>query len=334
MISTSDFLHLRYTRELTEGGIAYALRSLPYSFSRSNGSVYDRLRRLVAGAAVDLAFRRYLSEQDIPFEVKSGLPFTKRDHHDVTLAGRRCEVQSFLVRQREQILQMQRNPEVLLKTPALVASDQHAAEGHSPRDLYLFAFVAGWVTDSQQVIDAHQPHYLIHVMPEAWNRPSRWNPLGRLVLKSDSEETQTVEIGGQDEGRAIHSITVKLPPRTRLEVETEFFSVSYVHTKSSSPARIGIHSPVRRETHLIDEVEWGNIWVYGLDILLAGYITREEFSRRASFLPTGSRVFQYNSTQVKNLAVPVSDLRALSELFQHVKASTSVATGEKLGIGN
>ncbi|HEX9331327.1 MAG TPA: hypothetical protein VF896_05530, partial [Anaerolineales bacterium] len=58
---------------------------------------------------------------------------------------------------------------------------------------------------------------------------------------------------------------------------------------------------------------------YGMDILLAGYMTREEFSRRASFIQAGSRVFQYPQTYVKNLAVPVSDLKPLSDLFERVK---------------
>ncbi len=267
----------------------------------------------MAGAAVELAFRRYLSEQRIPFEVKGALPFTDHERYDVMLGRRRCEVKSFLISQRQQIFEIQRDPGILLKAPALVASDQHAAEGHSPRDLYLFAFLTGLVTtsqhDLQKMIEDKQPHYLVHVMPEAWNRPSKWNPLGKLVLKSESEETQTVEIGGQDEGRVMRSSIVELPPRTRVELQNGFFSLSYVHTKIHSPARIGIHSPVRRETQLIGAQDWGNIWVYGMDILLAGYLTREEFSRRASFIPMGSRVFQYNQTQVKNLAVPVSELQ-------------------------
>ena len=328
MISTSDLLHLPYTPDLTEGGIAYALRSLPYGFQRVSGSPYDRLRRAVAGAAAELAFRRYLAEQNIPFEVKSALPFTDHDRYDVTLGGRRCEIQSFLIRHRQQISQIQRDPELLLKAPALVASDQHAAEGYSPRGLYLFAFLTGLVTSAraemQKAIEAKQPHYLVHVMPDGWNRPSKWNPLGKLVLKSESEETQTVEIGGQDEGRALRSCSVVLPPRTRVEIQNGFFSLAYVHTKSSPPARIGIHSPVRKQTHIIGAGDWGNLWVYDTDILLAGYITREEFSRRASFIPMGSRVFQYNHTQVKNLAVPVSELRPLLELFERLKISPSV----------
>jgi hypothetical protein len=272
----------------------------------------------VAGAAVELAFRRYLSNQKIPFEVRSALPFTEHERYDVVLSGRRCEIKSFLISHRQQISQVQRDPQLLLRAPALIASDGHAAEGHSPRDLYLFAFLMG------QAAETGEPHYLIHLMPEAWNRPSKWNPLGELVLKSDSEQTQTLEIGGQDEGRVMHSCMIELPPRTRVEIENGFFSLAYVHTKSAPSARIGIHSPIRRETHIIGVRDWGNIWIYGMDILLAGYITHEEFSRRASFIPAGSSVFQYMQTRVKNLAVPTSDLRPLSGLFEHAKMAASM----------
>jgi hypothetical protein len=344
MISPSDLIHLPYTRDLTEGGITYALHSLPYLRQRAGSSPYDRLRRVVAGAAVELAFRRYLSEQNIPFNVKSAPPFTDHDRYDVSLGGRRCEIKAFLISHRDQISELRRNPQVVLKAPALVASDQHAGDGHSPRDLYLFAFLPALVATSQddlrKVIDAKQPQYLIHMMPEAWNRPSSWNPLGRLVLKSESEESVMIEIGGQDAAREMRSCAVELPPRTRVEIQADYFSVSYIHIKSNlhlpshslhfgdaaqwravpGNARIGIHSPVRKETYLIGALDWGNIWVYGMDVLLAGYIAREEFSRRASFIQAGSRVFQYDQTHVKNLAVPVSDLKPLSELFEHAKA--------------
>jgi hypothetical protein len=323
MLSSADLIHLPYTRDLTEGGIAYALHSIPYAYHRMGDSGYESLRHTVANAAVQLAFRRYLSKQNIPFEVQGAAPFTEHERHDVLLSGRRCAIQSFLINQRDQIAELQRDPQVLLGAPALVASDQHAWEGHSPLDLYLFAFLAGLVTvsnnDLQKMIEAREPYYLVHVMPETWNRPRKWNPLGRLALKSESEETQTLEIGGQDEGRGMRSWTVELPPRTRVEIPNGFFSLSYVHIRSGTNARIGIYSPIRKETYLIGGQDWGNIWVYGMEVYLTGYIRRDEFSRRANFLQTGSRVFQYNSTQVKNLAVPVSELKPLSELFEQAR---------------
>lgn len=323
MVSASDILHLPYTRDLTEGGVAYALHSLPYRHRRTPVALYDSLRRSVAGAAIQLAFRRYLAEQEIAFEVKGALPFTEHERYDVTLGGRRCELQSFLISRREQIAQIQRNPQDILQAPALVASDQHAGDGHSAHDLYLFAFLLGWImtsqNDLQKVIQAKQPYYIIHVMPDAWNHPSKWAPLGRLALKSESAQTQTIEIGGQDAGREMRSIKVELPPRKRVEVQDDFFSLAYVHNTSPPDARIGIHSPVRKETHMIEAADWGNIWVYGMQVLLAGYITRDEFSRRASFIQAGTRVFQYDHTHVKNLAVPVSDLKPLAQLFERVK---------------
>lgn len=323
MISTSDFIHLPYTRDLTEGGIAYAVRSLAYTYNRMGGSPYDRLRRIVAGVAVELAFRRYLAEQNIPFDVLGATPFTDPDRYDVSLGGRRCDIKSFLITYREQIAEMKRNPQIVLNAPALVPSDQHAAEGYSAYDIYLFAFLSGLIAASQEdwkkVIAANQPHYLIHAMPESWTRPAKWNSLGVLVLKSESEATQTIELGGQVEGREMRSRRVEVPPRTRVKLDEGFFSLAYVHSRTQPDGRIGIHSPALQETHLIGAMDWGNIWVYGMDILLAGYLTREEFSRNASPILPGSRVFQYDRTRTKNLAVAVSELKSLSELFERVQ---------------
>jgi len=170
-----------------------------------------------------------------------------------------------------------------------------------------------------KLIEAENPYYLVHVMPNSWVQPEKWTPLGTLAFKSDAQESQIIEIGGQDARREMRSLEITLPPRTRVQVDDRFFSLAYIHSKNKPTGRIGIHSPVRKQTYVIDESDWGNIWVYGIDILLAGYLTREEFNRKASFLREGARVFQYEKTRTKNLAVSVCDLKPLSELFERVK---------------
>lgn len=318
MITSSDLLRLPYTPDLTEAGIAYALRSLPH------GSLsHDRIRRVAAGAAVELAFRRYLSQQDIPFEIKSATPFTEPDKHDVSLGGHRCEVKSFLISHRDQISEMRRNPSVMLNAPALVPSDHHAGDGHSDHDLYLFAFLSGLIAASQadlrKAIETHQPHYLIHAMPEKWRKPFHWNPLAPLVLKSESEAEMLVEISGQDEGRGFATRLVNLPPKTRVTVNDPFYSLTSIHVKNIPSARLGIHTPAYKEAHIIAPLEWGNIWVYGMDIYLAGYIARGEFRQRAKQIAPNSRVFQYEHTKTKNLAVDVSELKPMQDLFERVR---------------
>ena len=323
MLTTSDLLHLPYTPDLTKGGIVYALRSLPYSFDRIGSKPYDRIRCVVAEVAVELAFRRYLSQHEIPFDVIGAAPFTDPDKYNVSLGGRRCDIKSFLISHRDQISQMRNDPSVMLSAPALVPSDRHTMDGHSDHDLYLFAFLCGLIaasqTDLKKAIETNQPHYLIHVLPTQWRKPSNWNPLGPLVLKSESDEKMLVEVSGQDEGRGFMTRLVHLPAKTRVIIKDPFYSVSAVHIKNMPTARLGIHSVAYKEAHVISPLDWGNIWVYGMDIYLAGFISRGEFRQRAKMIAPNSRVFQYNHTKTKNLAVPVSGLNPLSDLFTRVR---------------
>jgi len=317
MLSPVDLLRLPYTPDLTEGGIAYALLSLPYG-----NLSYDRIRRTVAQTIVELAFRRYLSQQDIPFEIAAATPFTDPARHDVSLGGHRCDIKSFLISHRGQIAEMRRDAGILLNASALVPSDHHANNGHSDNDLYLFAFLSGLTAVSQsdlkRIVETDQPHYLMYVMPEKWRKPFNWNPLGPLVLKSESDSEMLVEISGQDQCRGSLTRLVNLPPKTRVTVDDPFYSVTALHVKNIPSARLGIRSAAIKESHVISPLDWKNIWVYGVDIILAGFISRGEFRQCAKLIAPNSRTFQYDHTKTKNLAVAVSELSPLPDLFARV----------------
>ena len=323
MLSPSDILHLPYTPDLTEGGIAYALRSLPYSFEYTDGKPYDRLRRMVAGVAVELAFRRYLSQQNIPFEVKAPTPFTEHNKYTVSLGGRNCNIKSFLISHRDQIAEMRSNPAVMLDAPALVPSDHQSMNGYADHAVYVFAFLSGLIAasqaDLQKAAATNQPHYLIHMMPDEWRKPSTWHPLGPLVLKSESDAGMRVEVSGQDEARGFLTRVVNLPAQKRVTIHDPFYSVTAIHVKNMPEARLGIHSPFHKEAHVVPPLEWGNIWVYGMEIYLAGFISRAEFRQRAKLVAQNSTVFQYAHTKTKNLGMPVSDLKPMHDLFARVK---------------
>jgi hypothetical protein len=256
--------------------------------------------------------------------VKGATPFTEPDRYDVSLGGHRCDIKSFLITRRPQISEVRRDPSVLLQAPALIPSDQFAAQTHSAQDLYLFGFLSTPTAASQEDVrkafDAGQPIYLMHAFPREWSQPNQWTPLGRLVLKSEDEQTLRVEVGGQNQERDFITEQVELPCRKRIELADSFYTLAYVHARGIPSARIGVHSPVRKETYLIQPSEWGNIWLYGMDIWLTGYISHEEFRRKASHVAPGSHVFQYNVTRTKNLEVPVSELHPLGELLERVKA--------------
>ena len=331
MITSTDLLPLRYTPDLTEGGIAYACRCLASDSGHMGsargvpgiGTQVDRLRHSVVEAIVELAFRRFLSEQAVPFNVLGASPFTKPGHYDVALGGHRCDLKSYFISHRAQITQIRRDPALVLQASALLPLEQFAAEDHKPDDLVLFAFLLGVAAASLEEVDkaaaAGQPACLVYPLPGEWSRPANWLALEALALKSECELPIQVEIGGLDAGREFVSLQLELPPKKRVPVEQEFYSLAYVHTQRRPGRRIGLHSPTRGEVLLLQPVDWGNIWVYGMDILLTGWLSHEEFRRKAKVLNAGMSTFQYDRTRVKNLCVPVAELNPLGPLLAHVK---------------
>ncbi len=267
------------------------------SSDRMGKSQFEHLRRIVAGIAVELAFRRYLQAREVPFEILDTTPITDPDRFDLAISGRRCDLVSYLLFDKQRIRGVRRDPGRLLAAPALVSADQ-ATGGHLQyEDLYIFAFLNALVTPDPatltQALAAEQPHHIIHPMPGAWAQPGNWRSLGRLVMKGDLDASLIVEVGGQNRQREFQRESLELAPRERTRLENEYYSLSYLQVSEPPAGRLGIHSPTMRETYLVGQEEWGNIWVYGLEITLAGYMRWGEFRRKARRLPPGSQVLQF-----------------------------------------
>lgn len=323
MLTETDLVYLPYTPDLTEGGIAYACRSLAYTYNRMGGTPFSRMRSIAAGVAVELAFRRYLHEQRVPFDVLGATPFTEPDRYDIALGRHRCDVKSYFLSRRGQISSLRRQPAQVLQAQALVPLDQFLADGHRLDDIYLFALLLGLTATSRQEMAkaqaAGQPLYLIYPMPEAWSKPASWRPLEHLTLKSECEETLVVELGGQDAERRFVSVWCELPPRRRVVPPGEFYTLCYVHVQRLPTARVGLHAPVCGAPHLIGPRDWGNIWVYGMEIWLVGWLTYEQFRAKASMLAAGASTLQYARTRTKNLAVPMSALQPIQPLLARLR---------------
>ena len=324
MLTTNDFITIPYTPDMTQGGIAYACKSLAYTYNRMRSTPFKRLQRIVAGVAVELAFRRYLSQNDIPHENLGATPFTDPDRYDISIGGRRCDIKSYLIIHKNQISGIRRDPTQLLEAQALVPEDQIAASHLNDKDLYIFAFTTALLTPNKDALQkacaANLPIFMIHALPKAWSRPEKWIPLGTLALKSDCSSLIKVELGGLGPDHMAISEHKKLQPGIRLTAEMDFHTLHYVHTPDLPDGAVGIHSPVLEETLIIGALDWGNIWVYGMEIIFTGYTTRGDYRKRAQKIPAGSRVFQYPRTSTPNYALPIAELHPLGKLFEKARS--------------
>ncbi len=324
MITTSDFITTPYTPDMAQAGIAYARNSWHYTYDRMSSPPLEQMRRIVAGVAVELAFRRYLAQENIPYDNLGSTPFTDPDRYDIAFGGRRCDIKSFLLIRKKQISQIRKNPGQLTDAQALVPTKQIASSRLGDEDLYVFAFLTALLSPNRPAIEkalqADQPIYLIHPLPKKWAKPQKWVSLGTLALKSDASEDLKIELGGLDGEHKKCAEQIVLNPGQRKTAQGDFHALHYLHIPDLIDGRVGVYSPALDETHIINRLEWGNIWVYGMEVIFTGYMPRGEFHQRAKHLPTGSRVLQYPRTSTPNLALPIAELYPLKELFGQAKA--------------
>ncbi|HBG74975.1 MAG: hypothetical protein A2X25_07265 [Chloroflexi bacterium GWB2_49_20] len=325
MISKSDLIRLNYTPDLTEAGILYTCQWLAGSTRNLEDNPYNFLRQKIGQVAVGLALRRLLAERQVPFQTMDMEPFTDPRQRDLSLGGHRLNLNSYLLNRRDQIRNLKAEPAELLQASALVPLDQFVKEGQTSGDIHLFAFLLALAATSQadrhKLEAAEDPHYYLATLPKNWSQPQPWIPLHPLVLKSEADHPVTVELGGLNAGRNFISAQIQLLPGTRTSVTEQFYSLAYIHILDHPKARIGVHSPrfaLRSQTHIIHPGEWGNVWVYGMDIWLTGWLTLDEYRRKSFVLPAGQHTYQYSRTRFKNLCVPMTELRPLEELFEQV----------------
>lgn len=330
MIQPSDLIHLPYTPDLSEGGILSALRGMPHLEPPQLS--FSSLRLTAARTAVELALRRLLHASEVPFEVEAAPLFGAPDRFEVRLGGHSVSLSAHLITRRETIRLIRREPERLLQAPALLPLDQVSGERFHDQDILLFAFLLGLTAasraDLERVRRAGQPACLVHPLMQPWSRPHVWAPLGRLTLKSEGDAPLAVELYGQDEGRNFVQLPLELPPRQRVQADGHLYALSALRLPALPEGRIGLCSERIPRPYVISPRTWGNLWIYGLEILLAGWLTREEFRRKAALLPAGRLLFPYGRLLQRHLGVPLRELRPIQPLLEKVREWKSPVRSE------
>lgn len=327
MLTTDDVESLACGPELVEAGLSYACRSLANHHVRANLSGYAQVRRMAAGAMAELAFRHHLVEQGVPFEVARPPAFGDPGRFVVTLRGRHCDLRSYLITDQRQVACLGANPELLLQVPALIPVEDYADEGKSPEDLCLFAFIPAATAQSHDGIvefpGIEIRSHLLYLMPAGWAHPRRWIPLGSLAAKAERGTPMEFRIGGEDRDRQPLVKSMTIGPGTRVEIEGDYHSLTYLHAKTRPTGRVGLHCSSQSRTLVIGPGDWQDVWFEAANIYLVGWLSREEFRLRARLLRAGTRVFQFSRTRVDNLAVDVSNLKPIDRLLEKASQTWS-----------
>jgi hypothetical protein len=327
LLNTSDFLYLPFTAELTRAGIAAACRSLPEPPIRSNERVYFLLRRKVALIAAKLAFYRLIEAFNIAHRKVILKPFTNPDEPDISISGRRIEWVNFLISKIKSIERIIQKPESLLHMPMIVNLSNTDLELFQDEDLLCFSIALGKTTahlsEMQKYVTQDENKYLCYPFPINWAYPQHQRSMGRLIMKSEHGPEMTIEMGGRDEWHCFYIHGQTLPEQIRIEIEQEFYSLTYLHVPELPAGRISIYSPKLKQTCTIHVHEWGNLWVYGSQIMLIGYISWDEFKYRAYEIPAGTLVMGEMRLPTKCQAIKAKNLHPIGDLIPNIRDSLS-----------
>lgn len=324
MVTASDLIPLAFNPDMTQAGISIVIRSLAGPRDRETGLTTHDIREQVAGVVMELAFRRLISQEHIPHRYLETAPFTAPGQRDITIGGRRCTIIHNLITHKSKIREVRLNSVKLLEAQVNLPPNPALVSNPQDDDLYVFGFIFGLVTPNiraiQKALSANQEIFLIHPFPFRWHQPDRWQSLGDLVLKNESKHSVHLKICGQDSERKFQTKSIDLQPRERAQVCGDFYTASILFTRGLPDGVVGIHSPVLANTHRVQPTSWGNIWIYGIQIILAGYITCGELWNRVKTRPVSSLVKQSRPTKTTDDWLSVADLYPLPDLFKRAKA--------------
>jgi hypothetical protein len=323
MVQVEHIVKVPYSDAMTEAGIAHLVQVLQANGDHPTYSGFDAMRQYVAEKAAMLAFRHLMDEERTPYQLTPKASFQNDLEPELTLGGRRATLFTTLVRDRRAIALLGREPERINGVPALVPriDNMHL---QNQDDVYVFTAVTGLVTRSreelQRAVDAGQPLRLLYPLPRSWRMPDSWADLGELIIKMDMRGSLAVGLGGVDGERNPVFSELVVMPGERHALPERFHALRYMRIQREPDGPLGLHSPALKETHIASMYEWGNLWVYGMDVYFLGYLTYGEYQRRAKFVPVGTSRFGIPSTTQSFWSVPVPVLRPLSDLFSRVNA--------------
>lgn len=318
MLSPTDLIPLPYTPDLTPAGIAYACQAFPYREFRNTTEIFHLLRQTVAQQAAEIAFRRYLTAQEVPHNLSLESLFSRPERVIAVIGGHCCSLYSSTILNREKVHKVLHNPANLLSSPALIPSADLFQEIYRDTDLLVFSFVTGLVTPTLAEInlaaEAGEPVHMVYPLKSARAQPSCWTSLGRITLKSESNSSLQAKLAGYNSDHQYVEEEVELPPLCRVQVKEDFYALTYIQVNEMPRGRLGVHYPALEKTLVIHSYQWGNIWVYGLNIILAGWMERGEFRRNARPCQP-ARYITSTKGSGNYLTMPVGELRPLQNLF-------------------
>jgi hypothetical protein len=319
-VGLSDLVTLACDPTILSAGITFACRAHLQDFQTRSKVPISSIRRRCANAISNIAFRRWLASKDIPYDIVPTSPLTEPNEHHITIGGRKVDIVTNLITNRQAIRRLYERPQSLLQFEISIPAELQSQELGSPNDLLAFSLLFAHISTSppqtRNRMNASEMIFLLAIPPRRiWRQQRPWSALGVLILSSQDPQPISLDLYAllADHSPALERVTI--PAGQAIELSRDWHNLLYMHTSRMPNTTLRFHSPARKANWFVTPSQWSNLCFYDTQFMMVGWMTRNEFSRiSASQTLEDQERFRCRKTS----HIPIRKLRPLSDLSRRM----------------
>lgn len=321
MIGRDDIIAVRVDDEMIGAGVAYAEKSLHYTYNRMGlGSHYNRIRNIVCGIVMEEAFRRLLDRHKVKYNLLGRTHFTQKDRYDVGISGHRCDVKGFVIKDEDRLAEIRKDVGWFLDCSALVPADQVEARSLQSDDIYVFPF-AIVAADGSALKAAPKSHWMHSFWEYDWFKNKTGTSLGRITVMSKAAKPVHLRLGGQDNDEEFQCEEVLLVPGTKAVSMYEYYTLLFLQAHEPPAGELKVYCQKLEKQETVSDGAWEDVWIHFDRVYFAGLITKGEFRKRSIEIPRFyKKCKQYDETKTVNRTMLIRELYPLKRILAPVLA--------------
>jgi hypothetical protein len=150
------------------------------------------------------------------------------------------------------------------------------------------------------------------MMPDAWRQPAVRKTPGKFSFRYGGDAPLVIDLYGPGLQPEQYSEQMVLQPQTWSETRYTYRSLTCLQAGAIPTARVEVKSRAHRRPYTVMPLQWSNLWVYGQEIILAGYLPFEEVWNISRPISQG------RLRPAPTLEVPLANLYSLPQFLEQV----------------
>lgn len=344
-MKSEDIIQMKFSHDLFERSLDYALISWPVTFNRlGKSNPYKRIQKILIGIIAENVFENYLIDSKISYGKQGKTKWYEEDRYDIDIGKYAVDVKSSFLDLDSPFIQDKSSNlfddkfSWFTKCHALVPLDQfnpgaNEKRSHNRDKIYVFPFIEGTFRFSQS------GHNLIHAFWDyKWLKkaPFKNDPhLGKLSIKYHGAlNSSSIQIiGTTDKNKScIETISFDSPNTISSNSFFQVFTIRWLGPKPIGDLHIisnnlnleeiikpDLNFLLQKSTNGIWPIHnnWQNLTIYDCTIFLLGWIHDERLRIVGKKFPRFCKITgQYQDTLIENWGCSIYELEPLSSLIK------------------